>query len=94
MGSRDSHWRVCVLVNELMTGFLTPGANLLSRVTVASLQDLGYEVDEQGGDVYQLNLAPTPPAVQGEPLPLGDDVYRGTIYVVDDEGRILGVLEK
>ena len=94
VGSRDSHWRVSVLVNELMTGFLTRGANPLSRVTVASLQDLGYEVDEQEADVYQLNLAPTPPAVQGEPLPLGDDVYRGTIYVVDDEGRILGVLEK
>ena len=56
-GSRDSHWRLAVFTNELMTGLLTTGANPLSRVTVASLGDLGYSVDEGGADAFQLFLA-------------------------------------
>ena len=32
-------------MNELMTGFLGTGRNPLSRMTVAALQDLGYEVN-------------------------------------------------
>ena len=53
VGSRDSHWRLAVFRNELMTGLLTAGANPLSRVTVASLGDLGYVVDEGGADAFQ-----------------------------------------
>ena len=40
------HWRESVLGVELMTGVLTPGVlNPLSAITIASLADLGYEVD-------------------------------------------------
>ena len=93
-GSRDSHWRLTVFTNELMTPFLTTGANPLSRVTVASLGDLGYDVDEGGADAFQLNLLAAPRAVGVEVgLPLGEDVLRGTIYLLDEEGRIRGVLE-
>ena len=96
LGSQDSHWRLAVFTNELMTGFLTPtGANPLSRVTVASLGDLGYSVDEGGADAFQLNLFPAPPAVgeEVEMFPLGDDVVRGTIYLLDEQGRVRGVLQ-
>ena len=77
-----------------MTGFLTTGANPLSRVTVASLGDLGYDVDEGGEDPFQLNFLPAPPRVGEavEMLPLGDDVLRGIIYLLDEEGRVRGVL--
>ena len=94
-GTRDSHWRLTVFSNELMTGFLTTGANPLSRVTVASLGDLGYSVDEGGADAFQLNLFAAPPAVgeEVEMFPLGDDVLRGTIYLLDEEGRVRGVLQ-
>lgn len=95
VGSRDSHWRLAVFSNELMTPFLTTGANPLSRVTVASLGDLGYVVDEGAADVFQLNLLAAPSAV-GEELkmfPLGDDILRGTIYLLDEEGRVRGVLQ-
>ena len=94
-GSRDSHWRLAVFTNELMTGFLTTGANPLSRVTVASLRDLGYVVDEGGADAFQLILLAPPRAVGEvvEMFPLGDDVLRGTIYLLDEGGRIRGVLE-
>ena len=93
LGTQDSHWRLTVFTNELMTGLLTT-ANPLSRVTVASLGDLGYSVDEGGADAFQLFLA-APPAVgeEVEMFPLGDDVVRGTIYLLDEEGRVRGVLQ-
>jgi hypothetical protein len=52
-GTRDSHWRESVFGAELMTGYLNSGvANPLSRVTVASLADLGYTVDMNAADAY------------------------------------------
>ena len=95
IGSRDSHWRLAVFTNELMTPLLTTGANPLSRVTVASFGDLGYDVDEGAADTFQLNLLAAPSAVgeEVEMFLLGDDIWRGTIYLLDEEGRIRGVLE-
>lgn len=96
LGTRDSHWRTSVFTNELMTAFLTVGANPLSRVTVASLRDLGYQVDEQRADVFQLQLtsaAQVPQQEGGEQIFVGDDVHRGPIYLIDDSGRIRGVVE-
>ncbi|MEV4923620.1 leishmanolysin-related zinc metalloendopeptidase [Streptomyces roseoverticillatus] len=53
-GTRDAHWRETVFVNELMTGFVAGPPNPLSRLTVASLQDLGYAVDMEAADPYEL----------------------------------------
>ena len=53
-GTRDSHWREEVFANELMTGFLNPGPNPVSRVTVAALQDMGYEVDLAAAEDFAL----------------------------------------
>jgi hypothetical protein len=45
-GTRDSHWRESILTTELMTGWIGPGNSIpLSRITAASLADLGYSVD-------------------------------------------------
>jgi hypothetical protein len=55
-GTRDGHWRESVFVNELMTGFLNPGFNPLSIVTIRSLQDLGYAVNPGAADAYALPL--------------------------------------
>lgn len=58
-GTADSHWRESVFGNELMTGFLnTNRDNALSRVTVGSLEDLGYEVDYSGADAFALTGNP------------------------------------
>ncbi len=54
------------------------------------MKHLRYEVDEQEADEYQINLLPALPVTQTETLPLGKDICRGTIYVVDDEGQIDG----
>ena len=96
-GTRDAHWRTSVFANELMTGTLITGANPLSRVTVASLQDLGYQVDELGADVFELRLQSVrrlPHEEVQDLLFLGDDIHRGPVYVIDDDGRIRGVVER
>ena len=51
-GTVDSHWRESVLSNELMTGFVSPGSNPLSAITIGSLQDIGYEVNFAAADPY------------------------------------------
>ena len=53
-GTRDSHWREAVFKNELMSGFIAAPNNPLSRLTVASLQDLGYVVDLNAAEAYML----------------------------------------
>ena len=51
-GTRDNHWRESVFGAELMTGYLNDGVNPLSRLSVASLADLGYQVDVTQADAY------------------------------------------
>jgi len=52
-GTADSHWRESVFSNELMTGYYNTGSpNPLSRVTVGSLADLGYQVNMNAADNY------------------------------------------
>ncbi|MDM0105402.1 leishmanolysin-related zinc metalloendopeptidase [Variovorax sp. J22R24] len=53
-GTMNSHWRETVFRNELMSGFIAAPNNPLSRVTVASLQDLGYVVDLAAAEAYAL----------------------------------------
>jgi subtilisin-like proprotein convertase family protein len=53
-GTREGHWRETVFGNELMTGFLDGGINPISRVTIAALQDMGYEVNYDAADDFQL----------------------------------------
>jgi hypothetical protein len=53
-GTRDSHWEDDVFGNELMTGFVRGAGNPLSRMTAASLQDLGYAVDLEAAERYTL----------------------------------------
>ena len=53
-GTRDGHWREAVLGNELMTGFLDPGKNPLSRLTVAALQDMGYAINLDAAEPFAL----------------------------------------
>ena len=57
-GSQDSHWRDSVIgPNELMDGFGKPNATThdpMSLITIQSLADLGYVVDESQADPYFL----------------------------------------
>lgn len=53
-GTRDGHWREAVFRNELMSGFIAAPNNPLSRLTVASLEDLGYVVKISAAEPYSL----------------------------------------
>ncbi len=64
-GTRDAHWRESVYRNELMSGFLNQGVNPISRVTVASLADIGYQVDFSAADTFQ-------PGQSSSSAPTGD----------------------
>ncbi len=53
-GTADGHWRESVFHNELMSGFISSSGNPVSRMTVASLQDLGYQVDLDAAEPFEL----------------------------------------
>lgn len=53
-GTADGHWRETVFRNELMSGFISAAGNPLSRMTAASLGDLGYKVDLAAAEPYVL----------------------------------------
>ncbi|MFJ6486070.1 MULTISPECIES: leishmanolysin-related zinc metalloendopeptidase [unclassified Streptomyces] len=53
-GSAGSHWRETVFGNELMSPTIAEAGNPLSRLTAASLGDIGYEVDLDGAEPYEL----------------------------------------
>ncbi len=83
-GTRDAHWREPVFTNELMTGWLSGSSQPLSRTTIASLADLGYVVDLDAADPFDLGLSSllSADADAREPIPLVDDVFRGPIEYV------------
>ena len=54
-GTALSHWRDTVFNTELMTGWNKRGASPLSRVTIASMADLGYVVNMAAADAYTAN---------------------------------------
>ena len=53
-GTRDSHWRESLFKNELMSGFIAAPNNPLSKMTAASLKDLGYVVNMDAAEAYSL----------------------------------------
>lgn len=53
-GTFGGHWRESVFRDELMSGFIAQPGNPLSRITVASLDDLGYDVDLDVAEPYEL----------------------------------------
>ena len=89
-GTAGSHWRESTFQSELMTGFAQPsGPQPLSRVSIASLADMGYTVNLNAADPFVLS----PPMSAAEAAleraeALGYDiVLRETIYRIDDDGR-------
>ncbi len=89
-GTADSHWRESVLDIELMTGFIDQPPNPLSRLTVASLADVGYVVDITQGENYfiVLNISASRSSGSSEPLQLKDDIWRGQVFVARPDGTV------
>jgi hypothetical protein len=83
-GTRDAHWREPIFTNELMTGWLSGSSQPLSRTTIAALADMGYVVNLDAADPFDLGLAGLRSAdpFAPEPIPLGDDVLHLPIEIV------------
>ena len=56
-GTINAHWRTSVMQRELMQGFAVNQVQPLSRITVGSLQDLGYLVNLAAADAFSLTAA-------------------------------------
>lgn len=86
-GTRDSHWRETIFGRELMQGFAKAGGMPLSRITVGSLQDMGYLVNLAGADSYSLT-APLRFDPFGEfRLPLHNDIPDAPLLEIDPRGQ-------
>jgi hypothetical protein len=55
-GTANAHWRESTFEDELMTGYAS-GAMPVSAMTVKSLEDLGYTVDESKAEGYSILAA-------------------------------------
>ena len=53
-GTAESHWRESTFGNELMTGFINQSPNPLSVMTISSMADLGYVVNNADSDSYSI----------------------------------------
>lgn len=91
-----SHWREDVFGREGMTPVLTFGAaNPFSAITLQAMADVGYIVDVSLADDYQLpNTVPPDIAADetGEVFDLSNDVVRGPVMVLDQQGRVVRVI--
>ena len=92
-GTINSHWREPVLTAELMTGYLENGVPTpLSRLSAAAMEDLGYAVNYAGSDPFLPTFSLQLPGAQAAGFLLGEDVYRGPLYVVDRTGRVVSII--
>ncbi|WP_306421460.1 pre-peptidase C-terminal domain-containing protein [Methylobacterium iners] len=67
-GTAGGHWEEDIFRSELMTGFASGGLEM-SRMTIASLQDLGYGVNLAEADPYALpGRSNTLALVQDDPI--------------------------
>ena len=92
-GTRDAHWRRSVFTNELMQGYAQPGGMPLSRITVASLTDMGYVTTMTGADSYSFLSAMRSmasgtggPISQVTAMSFGDDIAKAPLYEVERNG--------
>jgi hypothetical protein len=88
-GTAFSHWRESVFKNELMTGYMSGTTQPLSRTSLASLADLGYQVALSKADAFTLaeasNLRRLASGATDEPVRfLGQDTLSRPAEFVDD----------
>ncbi len=94
-GSADSHWRESVFEAELMTPFLTIGQEPLSRITIESMADMGYEVNLSAAEPYRVTGSGAADAAakpDGPVIDLSNDIARVPIRVYDQKGRLVWIV--
>jgi hypothetical protein len=86
-GTREGHWRESVFGNELMTGYVDTGSNPLSRLTIASLIDIGYQADLDAADLFSL-----PSSLRLAMLGIGGDFGSHECRTLEPGGRHPGMV--
>jgi leishmanolysin len=84
-GTAFSHWREATFGAELMTGWINPGTDPLSALTIAQFRDLGYVVNDALGDSY--SFAALLQAAGQAPLPLVEGQLTMPLIVIDRSGH-------
>ena len=95
-GTALSHWEECVFRSEVMTGFISGNARPLSKTSIQSLADLGYSVNANAADLFNLGTQPTLRAGEAEAGPVVDltqDRLGTPIMAVDQNGRVVKVFK-
>jgi Leishmanolysin len=92
VGTRDVHWRESVFKTELMTGYVeSPGVFMpLSRISIASMGDLGYHVDLSKADPFGANLLANAPSTFGVAVRLNEDVQHAR-WDVAPNGQLMPI---
>ena len=90
-GTREVHWRESVLNNELMTGFLNNSVNPLSALTIASLRDEGYLVNDAIADPFTFGSALE--AAAAAPISLHTTPGNWLVRTVDRTGTVRRALD-
>jgi hypothetical protein len=92
-GTVNGHWREPTFFNEVMTGYLNSGvANPASRLTIASMEDLGYQVLYGAAESYT-RVFTAPPVQRTAPLiDLSHDVMTMPLFAIDGSGRVTAVV--
>ena len=93
-GTALSHWEECVFRSEVMTGYISGSNRPLSKTTIQSLADLGYSVNANAADLFNLATQPTLRAGEAEAGPVVDltqDRLGAPIMAVDQNGRVVRV---
>ncbi len=84
---RTGHWRETVMTDELMTGYIAPGSNPLSSITIGSLEDVGYNVSYATADPFTIAPAPFGVAANmGNALNMRELGRTGPIHGIDRQG--------
>ena len=87
-GTAYSHWRKTTFGPELLTGFLSAGgATPLSAMTVQSLRDIGYVVNDVGADTYSFQAFLQGLALSRMQLVEDQSLIQGPITVINRSGR-------
>jgi len=83
-GTREGHWRERTFGDELFTGYISGNVRPLSRMSIASLRDLGYDVNFAGADPYTLPSPGTHLRRLAAHVPA--ECVRPNYVTIDDDG--------
>ncbi len=94
-GTARSHWRESTFGAEIMTGFSNTNVfQPMSRITIASFDDMGYTVNLNAADAFTLAPPQGAPGAAAASLAGYDIVLDDIVGAVDENGRVTPVPER